>query len=417
LWRVLRDDATWWLNFGDSYSRTTLNHGKGGNLENKALAPKDGYAKTTKVPMDLKPKDLIGIPWRIAFALQADGWWLRNEIIWAKGVSFLPDYAGSCMPESVKDRCTRSHEQVFLFSKSKRYYFDHIAVREQAIGGTPGNVTHKGKTAYENGDEHMRTKVGLTEMGPSVSRNLRTVWVINPGNFKGSHFATFPEQLVEPMIKSGSSEYGACPECGAAWERVVKKPDMSERPRRADTSKGIQNAAFQGATSSGQAYQNWRNANPDVTLGFRPSCSCSSLPLISDPPKKPKRKKGESDQSWQDRLEEWGCQRIVWRTQWLSLKPQYAALPITPCEVLDFFAGSGTTALVALKLNRRASLVELSQPYIDEHIVRRLSAETDGGIQITLPGTPMPIRNTHKPKTKKPKAQASTEQLPLPLEV
>ena len=171
--RVLRDNGTLWLNLGDSYAGTGTN--------------------------GLKTKDLVGIPWRVAFALQADGWYLRQDIIWHKP---------NPMPESVKDRCTKAHEYVFLLSKSAKYYYDHEAIKETAVGGRPGNKTHKGKTAYEQGDEKMRTKAGLTKIGAVTKRNKRSVWTVSPRPFVDAHFAVFPPALIEPCILAGCPEGG-----------------------------------------------------------------------------------------------------------------------------------------------------------------------------------------------------------------
>ena len=157
--RVLADDGTLWLNLGDSY--TSGNRGwRATDKKNPARAMH--YRPPT--PEGLKPKDLIGVPWRVAFALQADGWFLRSDIVW---------YKPNCQPESVKDRPTRSHEYVFLLTKSEKYYYDHEASRE----ATNGN---------------------------GMRRNRRTVWAINTEPFPEAHFATFPCKLVEPCILAGS---------------------------------------------------------------------------------------------------------------------------------------------------------------------------------------------------------------------
>jgi DNA modification methylase len=209
---MLADDGVLWLNLGDSYagsgpsgacyqSKTTKEReGKstdGAFRISKTLSARGlTYAEKKPVPpVGLKHKDLIGIPWRVAFALQDAGWYLRQDIIWHKP---------NPMPESVTDRCTKAHEYLFLLSKSERYYFDRLAMQEQAIGGTPGNVTHKGKTAYENGDERMRTKQGLTKVGARETRNRRSVWTVATRPYKGAHFATFPPALIEPCILAGS---------------------------------------------------------------------------------------------------------------------------------------------------------------------------------------------------------------------
>jgi DNA modification methylase len=206
--RVLRSDGTVWLNLGDSYNGSGgiggngKQHTNGGSVtrpDNRA-----GWA-------GLKPKDLVGIPWRVAFALQADGWYLRSDIIWSKP---------NPMPESVTDRPTKSHEYLFLLSKSPRYYFDNDAIREDYKAdalwryqygfnpGTPANSATKNPA------------VGRERSEPNpAGRNIRSVWTIATQPYPGAHFATFPQALVEPCIKAGTSERGVCPECGAPWER------------------------------------------------------------------------------------------------------------------------------------------------------------------------------------------------------
>ena len=159
--RVLADDGTLWLNLGDSY---TSGNRAWRDADKKNPARAMSYRPPT--PDGLKPKDLVGVPWRAALALQADGWYLRSEIIW---------YKPNCQPESVKDRPTLAHEHVFLLSKSERYYYDNEAIKEPTNGG-------------------------------SQKRNRRTVWSINTEAFLGAHFATFPPALVEPCIVAGSEK-------------------------------------------------------------------------------------------------------------------------------------------------------------------------------------------------------------------
>ncbi|MBS0329244.1 MAG: site-specific DNA-methyltransferase [Proteobacteria bacterium] len=234
--RVLRDDGTLWLNLGDSYA------GYHGNKNSVVpTSATNGWANgtnenertSTANRNGLKPKDLIGIPWRVAFALQQDGWYLRQDIIWHKP---------NAMPESVRDRCTKAHEYVFLLSKSERYYWDAEAMQEPAVGGLPGNTTHKHTSAYEAGDDRARTKAGpvayaerqrskrdsfkrggskRAEVIPGQSvgthrpdrpeseydvftRNRRSVWTVATRPYKGAHFATFPPALIEPCILAGA---------------------------------------------------------------------------------------------------------------------------------------------------------------------------------------------------------------------
>ena len=201
--RVLRDDGTLWINLGDSYAsfrdgKATPDTTRGDS--NGTLVPK-GSAKNrsakTFAGTSVKHKDLIGIPWRVAFALQADGWYLRQDIIWHKP---------NPMPESVTDRCTKAHEYVFLLSKSPRYYFDNQSIKEPAI--------HSGRIVKATGADSKNanagfgsdTKVGFTNKDTLVSetRNKRSVWTVTTKPFKGAHFATFPPNLIEPCILAGA---------------------------------------------------------------------------------------------------------------------------------------------------------------------------------------------------------------------
>lgn len=163
--RVLKDDGTLWVNIGDSYNA----------------------------------KDLIGIPWMLAFALRADGWYLRQDIIWAKP---------NPMPESVKDRCTKSHEYIFLLSKSPKYYFDHIAIQEEAKWkddkrNGEGRIAYEGKRTETDDPKCQQSFVKIAD-----TRNKRDVWFVSPKPVKDAHFATYPEELIEPCILAGSRPGG-----------------------------------------------------------------------------------------------------------------------------------------------------------------------------------------------------------------
>lgn len=188
--RVLKDEGTLWLNIGDSYSGS--GKGPAGNLGKKHnerhLEKKTGGL----VPEGTKPKDLVGIPWMLAFALRADGWYLRQDIIWAKP---------NPMPESVKDRCTKSHEYVFLLSKSPKYYFDSEAMKEDGVipAGTKGA---KG-SAERQGIPGVNARPPVYKVYDG-KRNKRDVWFVKTKPFPGAHFAVMPEELVEPCVLAGS---------------------------------------------------------------------------------------------------------------------------------------------------------------------------------------------------------------------
>ncbi len=196
--RVLANDGTLWLNLGDSYGAN--NHGAGVTGSSDG-GVRRGYSSRSspKNGAGIKPKDLVGIPWRVAFALQADGWYLRSDIIWHKP---------NPMPESVTDRPTKAHEYLFLLSKSERYYYNAEAINEPGTGRPPGNVApHKYAEAYAKADdERHRTAAGLERARLGyTTRNARTVWTIASQPYAGAHFATFPEELPRRCILAGSA--------------------------------------------------------------------------------------------------------------------------------------------------------------------------------------------------------------------
>ena len=188
---VLADDGTLWLNIGDSYNAYNGNRGRSTSFQqatDEAL-PKLPKGAGLTVPA-LKNKDLIGIPWLLAFALRADGWYLRQDIIWHKP---------NPMPESVRDRCTKAHEYVFLLSKGPRYYFDAEAMREPAVQA--GRVRND-KIGGNKGDDVHHSPGG--QFTGAETRNRRSVWTVATRPYKGAHFATFPPDLIEPCILAGS---------------------------------------------------------------------------------------------------------------------------------------------------------------------------------------------------------------------
>jgi DNA modification methylase len=313
--RVLADDGTCWLNLGDSYASSGRSDrkespGVGAKQEMKKPGRKlewqagGGHNFTWFIPAfgtKIKSKDLLGIPWRVAFALQADGWYLRSDIIWHKP---------NPMPESVRDRPTKAHEYVFLLSKQPQYYYDAEAVREKAGEATRRAASFRNGGVYTGGRSFNNS--GSTEKDthgdgdPSAGRNARTVWTITPRPFKGAHFATFPAELAERCIKAGSSERGKCPECGAAWVRVVERETFGNwNPHRA------QSLEMGARKPSGQA--KWAAYIPPVTTGWRPTCSHDLEPV--------------------------------------------------PDVVLDPFAGAGTVGLVCQRLGRDHLGVELNPAY------------------------------------------------------
>lgn len=197
--RVLRDDGTLWLNLGDSYARNAAKGGSGVGGKNERYL-RDSYTRAhADVPPGMKEKDLIGIPWAVAFALRADGWYLRQDIIWGKP---------NPMPESVTDRCTKSHEYIFLLSKTPKYYYDHAAIAEPVAASSVQRLSQNVKNQKGSSRVPGKTNGTMKAVGTRDKRNKRSVWNITTKPFSGAHFATFPIDLITPCILAGARERG-----------------------------------------------------------------------------------------------------------------------------------------------------------------------------------------------------------------
>ncbi len=216
VWRVLRDDGTLWLNLGDSYASQgganphTAPSGTGNNSKTETAQP----ARTP--PIGLKPKDLCGIPWRVAFALQADGWYLRQDIIWAKP---------NPMPESVTDRCTKAHEYIFLLTKKSRYYYDADAIKEPMAESSIPRMEYPrhGKNNKGNSGQYAVTSKEYSDSEKDGFRNKRSVWTVTTKPYSEAHFATFPPDLIRPCILAGCPRGGVVMDCfmGACTTALV----------------------------------------------------------------------------------------------------------------------------------------------------------------------------------------------------
>ncbi len=314
--RVLRNDGTLWLNYGDAYA-----DGRTGLRANEPAGPKQRTSAGTMdiahrpVPPGLKPKDLMMMPARVAIALQADGWWLRSEIIWHKP---------NPMPESCTDRPTSAHEKLFLLTKSARYFYDAEAVRVPSTWGRENNPDWQHQRAETNaqkgGGNRNAASGGFTKWKTENGANLRNVWTIATHAYSEAHFATFPPALVEPCILAGTSARGVCGECGAPWVREVTEATGGAKGAAwLDHSDDAERGGFKTASSKG--YQR------GATSGWSSSCECSAA--------------------------------------------------VVPATCLDPFAGSGTVGMVADRLQRDAILLEISPEYA-AMAQRRIEADAGG---------------------------------------
>lgn len=236
------------------------------------------------------------MPWRLAFALQDDGWWLRQDIIWSKN---------NPMPESVQDRCTKSHEYLFLLAKSEIYYYDNEAIKEDSDPSAGRDTT----CARRDPPPGRVPDSGFINGRRFLKRNKRSVWTISTQPFPEAHFATFPKLLVEPCILAGTSEKGCCEECGTPWERLMTEPTGGMKGTGYhDHSDDLANGA---RSNHGAAV--FKSYVPGVTIGWQQACDCNAGAVA--------------------------------------------------CTVLDPFMGSGTTGIVALENRCNFIGIELNPEY------------------------------------------------------
>jgi DNA modification methylase len=299
--RVLRPEGTFWLNMGDSYAADGKWGGETGGKQSYLPQPDRMRVGRELRKTGLKNKDLIGQPWMLAFALRADGWYLRADIIWSKP---------NPMPESVTDRPTKAHEYVFLLSKSERYFYDIEAVREESSSGDIRRP-YASEGTWEIDGRPSEQRHGGEARGTATAgktRNKRSVWSVPTAPFPEAHFATFPPALIDPCIKAGTSEWGCCPDCGAPWKRQVQVDDHA-----------------------GVLGESYHPHVDDAHLGQRGVPSADKAPIK--------------------------------RTTGWAPTCTHEATPV-PCIVLDPFMGSGTTALVAAKAGRDYLGIELNPDYV-----------------------------------------------------
>ena len=286
--RVLRPDGVFWLNLGDTYvshSRQTLD--TIGGIEGDRIRTDPDYKNNMEMlkhkpnPEDicLKEKDLVGVPWRAALALQDDGWWLRRDIIWDKP---------NPMPESILDRASTAHEYIFMMTKSKVYYYDQEAVREPCVSG-PSDIKKMSEKKDRIGGKHLdlndplskankNTNIGQKRaVGDPISRNLRSIWRISTSPYPGAHFATWPPKLVEKMILAGTSEKGCCAKCGAPLKRIVEKKSVS-RDELPKSHPEYRPGRYTRKSNGDDTYANGggQRFSSSFTAGWEPTCSCGT---------------------------------------------------------------------------------------------------------------------------------------------
>ena len=352
--RVLRPDGTFWFNISDSYASAWSVGGQNGRpMGSGSLENGKKEARPNRLVNGLKEKDLCLIPFRLALAFQQDGWYVRSDIIWAKR---------NCMPESVTDRPTRSHEHIFLLTKSERYFYDYEAIKEPCVYDIEKrigqkNFANQGQNTKEliNGNRshrkvlenlkkradkqrgHSRRHEGFNDRWDQMEReeqctgmrNKRDVWTVAPANYDGAHFATYPPELIKPCILAGTSAHGCCAQCSAPYERIVEKGEPDLEHQRA--CGGDKAGEYHGEATKDYAQGGAQDASATkarilagmrerITTGWKPTCKCSA----------------QSEQS----------------------------ADVIPCTVLDPFGGSGTTGEVALELGRSAILIELNPAHI-----------------------------------------------------
>lgn len=345
--RVLRPEGTLWLDLGDGWASSGK---RGGNARSGFNERWYGHGTPGKnerthdqippmvVSSGLKPKDLCGVPWRVAFALQADGWWLRSEVIWFKR---------NCMPDPTQDRPTRAHETIFQLAKRDAYFHDAFAIREPHTMRPQRRPNgHKRRRPGSLMPEHTWSGTARDEPGVDghpAGRNARSVWPISTTPFSEAHFAVMPLELARRCVLASTSAQGVCSGCGMPWLRVVERPKV-EDPGRSEDSKmalaeGLLGREHDKDRRLGQQYQDQLDANPPVTVSWSPSCSCQAETV--------------------------------------------------PATVLDPFSGAATTAVAALCEGRSFVGVELNESYA-EMSRRRLARDAGQSLLFTGEGTLVP---------------------------
>lgn len=433
--RVLRDDGTLWLNYGDTYAASDYKESRTTETVSEVVIGRDGVFQRRvgrqsndgefhiSANSGLAQGNLVGVPWRVALALQADGWILRSDIPWVKR---------NAMPESADSRPAKALEYMFMLTKSMDYYFDMEAVRRPSTPDTvrqcesyienpiPIKSFKQNAAVNMEGDEIGNPSPNAAWSNPErlakimQGRNFRNadLWFesidtphglvgigdelvgldVTSSSYPGAHFATFGPRLITPCIKAGTSEKGCCAKCGAPWLRkIVETGVRGENNEVIKTSKSMGDPGGAGDARvrrlSGATYQHTTKATND----WEPSCTCNGYFVTRVVKVKVKRRKDKGkdtyDRDHSQRENRNGMDSV-------SLDPNVETIevekkkkvreykgfipleehPIAPCVVLDPFIGSGTTARVCMELERRVWGIELSEEYLTKHCVERVKA-------------------------------------------
>ena len=335
--RVLKNDGTLWLNLGDSYMSAYNTSPPPQTVGGQRGMP-TSVPGNRKKQSGVKHKDLVGIPWRVALALQEDGWWLRSDIIWHKP---------NPMPESVKDRPTKSHEYIFLLTKSPHYYYDADSIRDPHTweenkprpSGMERNAQKYRDKVYGGGGSGFAGHSGSRKADGSslnhpLGKNKRSVWTVNTKAYSEAHFAVYPEKLIDTCIKAGTSEVGQCPDCGKSWERNMVDVSVPKRDVR-NNMIGV----YPGRDKLSRMNSKNMESIEKKFIGWKSTCDHTSEPV--------------------------------------------------PQIVLDPFSGSGTTGVVACKNNRSYIGIELNPEYAQismKRLASTVGATEKQAQQIDSPG-------------------------------
>lgn len=377
VWRVLRKDGVLWLNIGDSYATSSNGRSaaaqKAAGTDNRTFRDKP----FSTVGGIFKPKDRMGQPHRLVHALQADGWWWRDEIVWSKLNS---------MPSSVKDRTCPSHEFMFMLTKREHYFYDYVAIQEPLAEATVVDRIDGDRFRPDRGYPGDQASAGNGRLVYNGMKIKRSVWPLALEPFPEAHFATFPQSLIRPAIEAGTPTRGCCLNCDAPWERITRAKFISQPDAPNSSVRKPGQTAPETRWNTGQGSE--RGMVEHTTIGWYPSCKCLKAPPL---PKYPPRPEIKTDADGEETPTAANKKALVkWRQACGVIDDERAVIcaklvpfKTQPATVLDPFGGSGTTGLVADMLGRDAILIELNPDYAQ--MARKRIRENLGRVKSDIP--------------------------------